>query len=93
MTQLSKLIDGAEKTRYELGVAISVTKEAAGYLDNNLEDRANRAYLAYRQDDVLNLFSAAFTFLSDAQKGLDGIVDLLYDARRAGGKTSETCPD
>jgi hypothetical protein len=85
MSQLSKIIDIAERAKNDLEVALSVTHEAAQYLDRDLNDRSNCTYLAYRQDDVVNLFSAALTFLHDAKKGLSDTVDLLYDARRAAG--------
>jgi hypothetical protein len=83
MTQLSKIIDIAGKAKYDLDIALSVTQEAARYLDRDLNDRSNCAYLVYRQDDVVNLFSAAFVFLHDAKKGFSDAVDLLYDAWRA----------
>jgi hypothetical protein len=79
MNELTEIIDSAEKARYDLDIAVSVSQEAAGYLDKSLAERDNRLYLAIRQDDVLNLFSAAFTFLNDAKKDLNGTPDLLYE--------------
>jgi hypothetical protein len=84
MDKLSKIIDGAEQTRYNLSIAASVAKEAAGYLDRDLKIRDNMTYLAVRQDDVLNLFSAALTFLNDAKKDLAETLDLLYELNKVG---------
>jgi hypothetical protein len=83
MNRLSKIIDGAEDTRYNLEIAVSVANEAAKYLEKNLNVPINRDYLAMRQDDVLNLFSAASLLFGNAKKSMADTLDLLYELDQA----------